>query len=220
MNEHQTPILYSFRRCPYAIRARLALTVTGQTCEIREVVLRDKPSEFKKLSSKATVPMLQLSDGIVLEESLDIMLWALAIQDPQNWLGPDGRTRQAMLDLIGRNDGEFKLRLDRYKYSIRYQDADPQTERLKAMEFLNQLEQNLTQSDYLFGGKLCLADAAIFPFVRQFANVDPDWFDKQNQPRLRKWLNTIVQSGLFQSVMKKLRPWQPDAPPVYFPFTA
>jgi len=166
----ELPILYSFRRCPYAIRARLALLASGTVCEIREVKLSAKPAEMLALSPKATVPVLLSPDGRVIEESLDIMRWALARNDPEGWLDRSDEL------LIACNDGPFKHHLDRYKYPDRH-DADPAEHRAAALDLLRPLEARLLASPYLCGDAMGLADAALMPFVRQFAQTDLAWFD-------------------------------------------
>lgn len=213
------PILYSFRRCPYAMRARMALLASGQACELREVVLRNKPPEMLAVSPKATVPVLVGADGSVLEESLDIMLWALERNDPSNWLTPETAGLDQMLDLIGRMDGPFKHHLDRYKYANRYVGyADRSIDhRTEALSHLRELEQRLTRHRYLFGGRLSLADIAIAPFVRQFANTDAEWFATQPVPGLQAWLSDFVGSELFLSCMTKHIAWENSGPGVLFP---
>ena len=169
-----TPILYSFRRCPYAMRARLAISVSGIKCRLREVVLREKPSEMLSASPKGTVPVVVLASGEVIEESLDVMHWALAQNDPENWLSSDPQINEDMRALVTVCDGPFKRALDRYKYPNRY--ADEQIERVAQREqgeaFLKALETRLEGQSGLFGDRDRLADMAIFPFVRQFDNTD------------------------------------------------
>jgi len=194
---NQLPILYSFRRCPYAMRARLALRLGGQVVELREVELKNRPQALYEISPKGTVPVLQLVDGTVLEESLEVMKWALGcITTPE------------MDALIQRCDQEFKHNLDRYKYSTRYEDADPEIHRAAASEFLNELERLLEPN--LFGEQLSLADLAILPFVRQFAFADRKWFDAQPWPQLIAWLDNFIHGELFLSIMDKNQPWQPE----------
>lgn len=212
------PVLYSFRRCPYAMRARMALSVTKRVCALREVALKDKPAAFLETSPKATVPVLALPDGNVLEESLEIMLWTLEQDDPEAWLTPEQDGRDEMMALISVSDGDFKHHLDRYKYATRYAEGtDPISHRAKGAQFLEALEARLQNTRYLFGNRACLADIAIFPFVRQFANTDRDWFDAQPLPSLQTWLNEFLESERFQSVMKKEPVWHPDAPVTLFP---
>jgi len=201
------PILYSFRRCPYAMRARLALAVSGTQCELREVVLRDKPAELLQASPKGTVPVLVLADGRILEQSLDIMLWALSRHDPQGWLAPKMGELEQMLALIGECDSAFKHDLDRYKYPDRYEGVDAMSHRESAWQWLKMLDDRLAYSAYLFGERPALADAAIMPFVRQFAQVDRAWFDAQPWPALLGWLGHWLESDLFQAIMAKHAPW-------------
>ena len=208
------PVLYSFRRCPYAMRARLALAVSGQTCELREVVLRNKPQGLLQASPKGTVPVLVLPDGRVLEHSLDIMLWTLARHDPEGWLTPSQGDVQSMLALIAECDGPFKQALDRCKYPSRYPEADPGAERAKAVAWLDTLEQRLAAQPHLFGHHAALADMAIAPFVRQFAGIDADWWAAQPWPRLQDWLAQWQASGLLASVMHKLPAWVDGTPGV------
>lgn len=216
-----TPVLYSFRRCPYAMRARLALAVSGLSCELREVVLRNKPAELLQASPKGTVPVLVLPDGKVIEESLDIMLWALDRHDPQQWLEPESGRGDDMLALIAACDAEFKPCLDRYKYPQRYEDVDPLAQRSRCGEWLADLEERLGRNVVsskatatalspcggLAGSRATLADAAIMPFVRQFAQVDRGWFDAQPWPRVHAWLAAWTESSLFASIMAKHAPW-------------
>ncbi|MES2531323.1 MAG: glutathione S-transferase N-terminal domain-containing protein, partial [Pseudomonadota bacterium] len=166
------PVLYSFRRCPYAMRARLALLASGQRCELREVVLRDKPAALIAVSPKATVPVLVTAEGTVIEQSLDIMLWALRRSDPSGWLQPGDASLDEMLSLVAQCDTHFKPELDRYKYPGRYADTDPLMHREAGAVFLRRLDARLTQWRFLAGPAEALADAAIAPFVRQFAMVD------------------------------------------------
>jgi len=206
----ELPILYSFRRCPYAMRARLALLASGTICEIREVKLSAKPPELAEISSKATVPVLQLPDGRVIDESLDIMRWALAWNDPEGWLD---RSDEA---LILRNDGPFKHHLDRYKYPDRH-GSDPAEHRAAALDLLLPLEKRLQASGYLCGNVIGLADAALMPFVRQYAETDRAWFDALPLPHLQSWLARLIGSQWFQRAMVRLAPWKSGAPPISFP---
>jgi len=202
------PVLYSFRRCPYAMRARLALAVSGQACELREVVLRNKPQGLLHASPKATVPVLVLPSGQVLEQSLEIMLWALVQHDPEGWLIPSHGNLQDMLALIAECDGPFKQALDRCKYPSRYPDADTNAERARAVAWLGGLEARLwPDQPYLFGTHAALADMAIAPFVRQFAGIDADWWAAQPWPRLQAWLAQWQASDRLASVMHKLPAW-------------
>ncbi|MBX2847993.1 MAG: glutathione S-transferase [Acidiferrobacterales bacterium] len=202
-----TPVLYSFRRCPYAIRARLALWYAGVDFELREVVLKDKPAELFEVSPKGTVPVL-LVDGLVIEESLDIMHWALTQNDPDDW-----SVATLSHALIERNDDYFKHYLDRYKYFDRYPEK-PQTYYLQqTCHFLEELERSLTLN-WLASKTLSALDIAVFPFVRQFAFVNKAQFDKLPYPNVQKWLTKLLGSDLFQSVMLKYPAWQPDQEPL------
>ena len=209
------PVLYSFRRCPYAMRARLALAVSGQQCELREIVLRDKPPEMLAASPKATVPVLVLASGEVLEQSLEIMRWALHVRDPEGWLPADSAGQQAQQTLIAANDGPFKHALDRYKYPNRFagehageDQAFAQLHRSHAAAWLLSLESLLCRHGWLCGPTARLADMAILPFVRQFAHTDPGWFAAQPWPQLDAWLGRWESSALFHQVMDKYPPWQ------------
>ncbi|WP_022682423.1 glutathione S-transferase [Sphingobium bisphenolivorans] len=202
------PVLYSFRRCPYAMRARMALIASGQRVELREVVLRDKPEAMIAASPKATVPVLVLPEGGVIDESLDIMRWALAGHDPEGWLSGDDAA------LITSNDGPFKQHLDRYKYATRYR-SDPQAHRAEAVRMLMDLEVRLSRNIFLCGDRRMLSDIAIFPFVRQFAATEPDWFAGQPLTRVRAWLDGLVRSALFSRAMLRLPAWREGDTPVY-----
>ncbi|MGP5567742.1 glutathione S-transferase, partial [Pseudomonas helleri] len=179
-------VLYSFRRCPYAMRARMALRYSGVPLSIVEVSLKAKPAEMLALSPKGTVPVLVCADGRVIEQSLEIMHWALAQYDPDNWLGPDSAA------LIEENDQVFKVNLDRYKYAIRYPEQPMEHYRAQGAAFLQRLEMMLEQTPYLAGDTLSLADIALAPFVRQFAHVDRDWFEQAPYPRLNAWLERFL----------------------------
>jgi glutathione S-transferase len=211
------PILYSFRRCPYAMRARLALSASGCHCELREVVLRDKPQAMLDASPKATVPVLVLSDGRVIDQSLDIMIWTLTRNDPMSWMQPESGSPTQMLALIAECDGQFKHALDRYKYPDRYQLASGLSYRDQGARWLWELERRLQENDYLFGAHAALADMAILPFVRQFAHVDKAWFDEQSWPSLRSWLAAWMETDLFEAVMQKFPAWKSGDAPRLFP---
>jgi glutathione S-transferase len=195
------PILYSFRRCPYAMRARMALLISEQPCTLREVVLRAKPAEMIAASPKATVPVLVLPDGAVIDESLDIMRWALARNDPEDWLGADDPA------LVAENDGPFKHHLDRYKYPDRH-GADPAAHRAIGMAFLTSLEARLGGRSNLSRETRSFADIAIMPFVRQFAATDRNWFEAQCLPGLKAWLARHAESRLFDQAMIRVPPWR------------
>ena len=211
------PLLYTFRRCPYAMRARLAIWMTRTECELREVVLRDKPPSLLEYSPKATVPVLVLPDGTVIDESLDVMLWALRRHDPDSWLSPEQGDLDAMLALVDANDNDFKKHLDRYKYPNRYDDADPVYHREQAERFLSQLDGKLRQHDFLFGTTISLADAAIGPFVRQFANTNREWFDSTSYDALKGWRKRFLSWPLFLSIMSKYPQWHVGDEPILIP---
>ena len=211
------PILYSFRRCPYAMRARLALAASGQICELREVVLAHKPAALLQASTKGTVPVLVLTDGQVIDQSLDIMLWALQRNDPLHWLLTSAGPLEQMLQLVAQCDGDFKFHLDRYKYPNRFELADGLTHRSQAAFFLSDLNARLTKGGYLMGEHERLADPAIAPFVRQFAHTDPAWFASQPWPALQAWLHRFEHSPAYQQVMIKYAPWELGQPTVLFP---
>jgi glutathione S-transferase len=216
MPHPRLPVLYSFRRCPYAMRARLALLASGQRCELREVVLKNKPADMLAASPKGTVPVLVLDDGTVLAQSLDIMRWALRQSDPLQWLAPAAGTLGDMLALVADCDDGFKPQLDRYKYPQRFADAAPDA-RAQGAAFLQRLEAMLAPAGQLFGAAPALADAAVMPFVRQFAMVDAAWFGRQPWPHLQAWLAGWTASALFERAMHKHAPWQPGAPGSVFP---
>ena len=194
--------LYSFRRCPYAIRARMAIHQAAVDCQIHEVSLRNKPQALLELSPKATVPVLHCADGRVIDQSLEIMRWALAQHDPDGWLlGQSFQDNESLLDA---NDGVFKQWLDRYKYFERYPEHAQADYRLQAEESLiHPLEKRLVQDAFLGGTQPCLTDVAIFPFVRQFAAVDPAWFAQSRWCSVRAWLNGWLNSPVFIAVMHK-----------------
>ncbi|XCY76563.1 glutathione S-transferase [Pseudomonas sp. CBR-F] len=192
-------VLYSFRRCPYAMRARMALRYSGVAVQIIEVSLKAKPAEMLALSPKGTVPVLSV-DGRVIDESLAIMRWALAQNDPEGWLLGDDRATQA---LIEENDQGFKHQLNRYKYAERYPEYPTEHYRAEGEVFLMRLEGLLAEREYLLAGHLSLADVALAPFVRQFAHVDREWFGQAPYPRLQGWLQRFLESPLFSAVMAK-----------------
>ena len=195
------PILYSYRRCPYAMRARMALKLAGIQVEIREISLREKPAHMLQVSPKGTVPVLVLADGSVIEQSLEIMQWALKARALQTNIHE--ASRAASLVLISENDDAFKRALDAYKYPERYPSKTQGQHRADGEVFLQKLENLLQNNLYLFGNAPSLADIAIFPFVRQFAAVDAAWFDDSPYPKLKVWLKTLVDSELFASIMEK-----------------
>ncbi|MGX9379582.1 glutathione S-transferase [Pseudomonas sp. JQ36] len=191
--------LYSFRRCPYAMRARMALRYSEVPVEIVEVSLKAKPAAMLAISPKGTVPVLD-ANGQVIDESLEIMRWALAQHDPDDWLlGGDSR----IAELIEANDQGFKVHLNRYKYAERYPEQPMEVYRAEGALFLQRLDELLTDRDYLLSDHLSLADVALLPFVRQFAHVDREWFAHTPYVRLQVWLERFLDSELFTSIMKK-----------------
>lgn len=208
-------ILYSFRRCPYAMRARLALLQSGVQVEIREIKLSQKPPEFIKCSAKSTVPVLVLDNGQILEESLDIMYWALSQDDSDHWLD-DALIEQGDM-LIAENDGSFKNSLDHYKYFDRYPQHNQKVYRQIAEKFLQELENNLHKNAYLLADRITWVDMAIMPFIRQFAGVEPEWFESCEYPRLQEWLHELLNLELFRQVMTKYAFWKAGDATVYFP---
>lgn len=201
------PILYSFRRCPYAMRARMALIASRTICELREVKLSNKPAEMIAASPKGTVPVLVLPDGSVIDESLDIMRWALEQSDPEGWMEADDA------GLIAANDGAFKHHLDRYKYPGRHA-SNPLEHRAASLITIEAYDSLLTRQAYLCGPKCMLADIAIMPFVRQFAATDQQWFDLQPLPAVQAWLARHVGSALFVSAMERVPAWTSGQEPV------
>ncbi|EJN16981.1 glutathione S-transferase [Pseudomonas sp. GM78] len=195
--------LYSFRRCPYAMRARMALRYSEVAVDIVEVSLKAKPAEMLALSSKGTVPVLNV-DGQVIDESLEIMRWALAQHDPQDWLLKDDPQGQlAIVALIEKNDQVFKVHLNRYKYAERYPEQPMAFYRAEGEVFLRKLDEWLDGRDYLLADHPTLADVALMPFIRQFAHVDREWFVQTPYRRLQAWLQRFLESALFTSIMKK-----------------
>jgi len=185
----------------------MALAVSGTELDLIEVSLKNKPERMLQISPKGTVPVVELDDGTVIDESLDIMLWALNRQDPKGWLGLNEATLTEMLALIQENDGDFKHHLDRTKYAIRFEGADPEVHRQSANGFLDTLADRLSQHPYLMGQTPVLADWAILPFIRQFANIDRERFNETTHPKLGEWLDEGLSSDLFQAVMKKGSRW-------------
>jgi glutathione S-transferase len=206
MKKLDAPILYSFRRCPYAMRARLALYSQKVLHEHREVDLKNKPSEMLEISPKGTVPVLQRADGTVLDQSLDIMVWAFDAL-------PLSREVQKIIE---ENDTSFKAALDRYKYPDRYHQGETNDHRMQCEMFIKKIEGQL--APFLGGSKVTLLDMAIFPFIRQFSMVDPDWFHQQPYPLVEKWLDFLTSSHLFQRVMQIYSPWSAGDEPILITF--
>ncbi|MEM1105294.1 MAG: glutathione S-transferase [Pseudomonadota bacterium] len=201
----RAPILYSFRRCPYAMRARMALQAARITCELREVALARKPDQMLEASPKGSVPVLVLPSGRVIDESLEIMEWALSGNDPHRWREVQPAQAALWLWLI---DGQFKHHLDRYKYADRYEGADAETHREGGLKLLERMEAAIAERGFLAAARETYVDIAAFPFVRQFANTDRAWFDAQPLPRLQGWLAAFLGDPRFASVMVKYKPWE------------
>jgi len=203
------PILYSYRRCPYAMRARMALAYANIFVEIREISLKVKPLSMLAISPKATVPVLQYGN-LVLEQSLDIMKWALSQHDPDGWLTDENN--KSVMALIDANDGSFKRLLDQYKYPTRFSDVNVEGVLNEALDqHLKPLNARLKQAKFLLGDRLSMADIAIFPFIRQFHMIDETLFGLHQLDALKKWLNDRIESSLFLSVMQKHPVWQDDS---------
>lgn len=209
------PVLYSFRRCPYAMRARMALDYAGVRVQIREVALKAKPQQLLVISPKGTVPVLQLPTGVVIEQSLDIMRWACQLADPDNWLEPS--MTEGGLQWLSTNDGPFKLYLDRYKYPDRYPEQTGVDYRNQAVQtMLSPMELLLAKTPFLMGGSCSLVDVALMPFIRQFAQVDAAWFSQAPYPRVKAWLEGFLRSERFDRIMRKFDTWTPDHGDVLF----
>ena len=206
------PILWTFRRCPYAMRARLAIDASRVQVMLREILLRDKPAAFLATSPKGTVPVMDTGDRVIAE-SRDIMLWALAQNDPDGWLDMP----QTGHDLIDLCDGPFKSALDHTKYAVRFPDLDPIAERAKATDFLRELDGRLAVTPFLLGSQRRMVDMAIAPFVRQFAQIDRVWFDAQGIAHVARWLAEFTGSDRFARIMRKYPPWQSGQDQVLFP---
>ena len=217
-NKFKYPILYSFRRCPYAMRARLAIKTSGIKVELREIKLQNKPKAFLNISPKATVPLLHLSKGKILDESLDIMEWALKINDPLNWLSTTELDNIRTFKLLNQLEKEFKMNLDKYKYSSRFEDKNPKFYRDKNLVYLTNINNLLQRTKCINSDKLSLADYAIYPFIRQYRNVDKKWFDSLEFDFLKSWLNDLIDSDYFLSIMKKFEVWDPINNPIYTNF--
>lgn len=210
--------LYSFRRCPYAMRARLGIVFAELQVELREIVLKNKPAQMLAISPKGTVPVLELAEGDsatrrVIEESREILEWALQENDPHGLLNTDLASANALID---RNDNEFKHWLDRYKYADRHPELTQLEYRQQGEVFLQVLEELLGKNTYLLGDNISIADIGIMPFVRQFAHVDRDVFYGLPYPYLQQWLKDWLEHPAFQQVMIKFKPWQEGDQAVLF----
>ena len=211
------PILYSLRNCPYAMRARLAIFKAKQTILLRDLVLSNKPSEMIAVSPKASVPVLVLANGSVIDESLAVMLWALQQTDPDDLLhGQKEGALPAMLLLINKFDNDFKTSLEAYKCAKRYQEDNVAQCRVVCEQYIKQLEQRLTEHRFLMSDKESLADIALVPFIRQFARIERQWYLQSPYPRVRQWLNSYLQSPVFTKVMAKHPLWVDEPQDILF----
>ena len=209
--------LYSFRRCPYAMRARLGIWLAQCTVELREIILKHKPLAMLEASPKGTVPVLILQDGTVIDESLDIIKWALQQNDPLDLRRLDHPTQQALTaSLIQQNDNDFKPYLDKYKYADRHPEQHAEDYREQGEHFIARLEQQLQVGPYLLGERLSLADIAIFPFIRQFAHVDLPWWQQAPYPKVQTWLQALLNSEMFNAIMVKYPTWLDSGEAVIF----
>lgn len=217
MRPTRPAIFYSFRRCPYAMRARLAICYSQVEVELREVILKDKPTSLLAYSPKGTVPVLVTHDKTVIDESRDIMHWALLQNDRHDWLRVEQPQLQKQISLlIDENDNEFKVILDKYKYADRHPEYSKTEYREQGNRFLNQLELLLNLHSNLIDDNVSLADIAIVPFIRQFASVDKHWFEQCPYPRLRAWLTRHTSSALFTDVMYKYPQWEAGDKATFF----
>lgn len=216
MSSNPLPVLWSFRRCPYAMRARLAIASSGVMVELREILLRDKPDAFVAVSPKATVPVLVDTGGAVLEESRDVMMWALSQNDPEGWLDVVADDPSHVAAFFDKLDGPFKTHLDRYKYASRYDASAAEHHRKEGADVLAEFDRTLQSQTALSGDSAGLLDYASLPFVRQFRIADPVWFDAQQWPHLHRWLGDFLGSKRFASVMEKYAPWQPGETGIRF----
>ena len=204
------PILYSFRRCPYAMRARLAIFSAELKHEHREILLKDKPKTFLDLSPKGTVPVVLTENNKLIEESIDIMKWALRKNDPEKLLDIENEKNFSMF--ISKLDNDFKTNLDNYKY-LHKEDTNKLKCRNNACDFLLQLNSQLNNQKWLFGETPKIYDLVSLPFIRQFANVDRSWFDNQPFKNIHRWLNSFLDSNRFFSIMHKYKKWSPSDTP-------
>lgn len=209
------PVLYSFRRCPYCMRAHMALKNSGLKIELREVVLKDMPDELLTISAKATVPVLVLPDDRIIDESWDILKWALEKNDPGNWLGENNQFLPGAEMLVETNDFSFKNDLDHYKYADRFPEHSEKDYRDACEEFIEELEEMLSENSYLLRDQISIADIAVFPFIRQFSLVDKNWFDRSGYQNVQRWLEKLITTELFQDVFQKHDVWEEGAATVY-----
>ncbi|MGX9416107.1 glutathione S-transferase [Vibrio sp. RC27] len=207
-NKYDLPILYSLRRCPYAMRGRMGIALAKKTVLLREIVTKDKPSELLDSSPKGTVPVLVLPKGGIIEQSLDIMIWALQQNDPQNLLRSDDPVLSELIhQLINTHDNEFIGHLEKYRASVRYRNDDSERRRHNCEKFISELEHKLTLHTYLFGDTPSLADFAVMPFVSQFVRVEKKWFVQSEYQNVGRWLRAHLDSQLYGQVMKQYPLW-------------
>lgn len=216
------PILYSLRNCPYAMRARMAIYKSQQTVILRDLVLSNKPKEFLEASPKATVPVVVLPNNEVIDESFDVMIWALSTRDPDNLLQANEnsntitRSKSEMLDLIKQFDDGFKPALEAYKCAKRYHESNLMECRHECEEYIKDLEERLSTHTYLLDNKESMADIALLPFIRQFAKVERSWYLQSPYPKLKQWLNAYLQSLMFSKVMAKHPLYKEGDEPIKF----
>lgn len=214
----ELPILYSFKRCPYAMRARMAIFLTDTICEIREVKLSHKPLSMLEVSNKGTVPVLIDKNGKVYDESLDIINWALR---KNNIFNENITVEQVSYshELIAEFDKDFKFHLDRYKYSSRYISDEKLFHRDSCMTILKKLELSCSKDVWFFGNKINMIDICILPFIRQFRIADTDWFDALEEiPEIQGWLNRFLESKLLKNIMINYNTWEPENKKEFFPY--
>ncbi len=209
------PILYSFRRCPYCMRAHMGLKYAALTIELREVSLKELPEQLLDVSASETVPVLVLSKDNVMDESWDILKWALEQNDPDNWLGQDNEYLLGAEMLVETNDFSFKDDLDQYKYADRFPEHSEESYRKACEEFIEELEDMLLENRYLLASQLSIADIAVFPFIRQFSLVDKTWFEQSPYPKVQQWLAKLIDTELFQQVFLKHENWKNTDPVIY-----
>ena len=210
------PILFSFRRCPYAMRARIAIKLCSLECEIREINLKLKNKEFLELSPKGTVPVLVLPDDKIIEESMDIIHWAISNNDPYNLKLKNLEIYNKDMDLISIFDNEFKYHLDRYKYNSRYKGINKEEHKYKARDLLVNLNNSLKEKQWLNGENISISDISILPFIRQYRIADIKWFDEKLElPNINRWLDKFLNSKIFNNVMKKYKIWETTDPKIF-----
>ncbi len=210
-----TPILYSFRRCPYCMRAHMALKYARLNIILREVALSDLPADVLAVSPHATVPLLVISENEYMDESWDIVKWAIQQSDPENWLGENNEYLKEAEMLVETNDYSFKDDLDHYKYAGRFPEQPMAYYRQRGEEFVEELNEMLKQNNFLLAEHITVADIAIFPFIRQFSMVDKGWFDKAPYPELQRWLDFMLDTEWFSEAFKKYEIWKPGSEDIH-----